>query len=247
MDSPDAAGTLGRLAHEVGRALSTLDGVLAPQRTPSLFFELGLDSPPDLSADTGFAAALARAADAVPGLVAAVDALTDAADEGAVAQALADLLDRIRLLLLAVHGVADALRVATAGSPDAAQLADFAATFAERLLGAALVDHLDAEHPFLRRVLSLLTIVEMDTVLPPGSDVVPVTRRRFHPERAPRWISDPLGVLRDGYGWGADTFDGRTLFGNVADVSAWCLPLSPLAAPLGAAPPVWASYASLFG
>ena len=58
MDSPDSAGTLGRLAHEVGRALSALDGVLTPQHTPSLLFELGLDSPPDLSADAGFAAAL---------------------------------------------------------------------------------------------------------------------------------------------------------------------------------------------
>ena len=225
----DSPGTVAGLAVEVGRALTGLEGMLTPVNLPRLLVELGLDDPPDLSGSPGFVAALADVADQAAGLAPAVAAVADGAggDTVAQAQAVGELLDGIRRVIIALRSLADALEQATAGSPDAAELAGFAATFAERLLGAAVVTYLDIEHPFLRRVLSLLTLVEMEAAAQTDqSELVPLLRRRLHPERVGRWIGDPLAVLRDGYGWGQDSFDGKLLFRNVRDLFDVLVPLA---------------------
>src|SRR5205807_795148 len=102
---------------------------------------------------------------------------------------------------------------------NAAELAAFATTFVERLIESALVVYLDFERPFLRRLLSLLTIVEVDVVSVTVNGVpADEVRRRLFLNRCINLFTDPLAVLHDAYGWGENTFDGGKLFGTIRDV-----------------------------
>ena len=220
----DRAGTLERLAEELGQALAALEALLAPESAALLFAELGLENPPGLPGDGGFGQKLASAAALAAALSSTLEELAGAkGDSLAEARAVAELLDGIRRFLAALREVA-------AGMPQTAEVADLAATFVERLLDVAVVSHLEAAHPFLRRVLSLLTIVEIAAVGTPGAqtdpDTVPLLRRRLHPERIRQLIGDPLAVLREVYGWGSGGFDGKLLFANARDVFDALIPVA---------------------
>ena len=142
-------------------------------------------------------------------------------------QALGALIEGIGRVLDALHDVAVDFERATAAAPDAAELAQFATTLVERLIGSVIVKCLEIEHPLLRRILSLLTVVELQTAtVQVGSDQVEVVRRRLHVDRFSRLISDPLSVLQEGYGWGDSDFDGKQLMSNVRDLFDVLLPLA---------------------
>ena len=224
----DQPGTLDSLARAFGLALASVEGVLTPAGAALLFAQLGLDSPPDLTGDAGFTQSVASAADLAASLTADIAAVTGAdGDDAAQAQAIAQLLEDIKRFTAALHDVASNIERATAQLPNAADLAQFAATFAERLLGAALVDYLETDHPFLRRILSLLTIVEITAVsVQVGQAPTTVLRKRLYLDRISRLINDPLSLLQDVYGWGSASFDGKLAFANSRDVFDTLLPIA---------------------
>ena len=224
----DQPGTVGVLASNLGIALTSLQSLLTAANATRLLAELGLDAPPDLTADSAFIQKLTDAGDQAAALVDDLDALADA-DGGTQAevQALGALIEGIGRVVDALHDVAVDLERATAAAPDAAELAQFAATLVERLIGSVIVKSLEIEHPLLRRILSLLTVVELQTAtVQVGSDQVEVLRRRLHVDRFSRLISDPLSVLQEGYGWGDSDFDGKQLMSNTRDLFDVLLPLA---------------------
>jgi uncharacterized protein DUF6603/galactose oxidase-like protein len=222
----DQPNTLDALATELGAALAGVEGALTPANFTLLLTELGVDNPPDLTADTAFARTLGAAATAATALASSVEELVAADDAAARADAAARIVDGIRGFGEALHALASDFQRATAGLPDAGDLALFAATLVERLVGAAVVGYLDLAHPFLRRVLSLLAIVEMRPVGVQPDDVPPVVRRVLHLDRLTRLVTDPLGVIREVYGWGDATFDGRLLLASARDVFDVLVPVA---------------------
>ncbi|MER5447156.1 DUF6603 domain-containing protein [Streptomyces sp. NPDC002764] len=224
----DRPSTLDVLAAELSVALAALEGALTPANLTPLLIELGLTSPPDLTADAAFGRTVADAATAAGALASGVDELV-AADDGAPRAAAATrLLVAVRRLVVALDAVASDFRRATANLPNAGELAQFAATLTEHLLGSAVVGYLELGHPLLLRVLSLLTIVEtaLVGVASDADDEPPLVHRALHLDRAGRLTSDPFAVLRAGYGWGDTTFDGKALLARARDLFD---PLDPIA------------------
>jgi hypothetical protein len=221
-------GTMDALTKELGLALASLEGLLTPANAPQLLAELGIDNPPDLTGDDGFSQSLIKAGELAAALVPDIE---EAANAGVgtlpEAQAIARLLSDIQQFIVALHEVATELQRATASLPDATALAQFALMFAERLSGAAVISYLETEHPFLRRILSLMTIIEIETASVQVNQVsTTVLRRKLHLERIGRMFTDPLSVLQEVYGWGGSTFDGTLLFANLRDVFDALLPIA---------------------
>ena len=52
-------------------------------------------------------------------------------------------------------------------------------------------------------------------------------RRRLHPERLPKLLSDPLGLIEAGYGWGRNDFNATRFLQRVSELFE---PLDPIAA-----------------
>jgi hypothetical protein len=218
---PDERGTLEILAGEIGLALGSLEGALTPDNFASLLLGMGLDAAPDLTGDAAFMQRLDSAVQRAQGLSAAVDALNAArasGDDAAALQAVSQLVTSIVGLVTSLKALADDFARATAALPNAAPLQALALDLAELLLGDAVVAYLDIAHPFLRRILSVLSVIEIDTTLLDdlGFDA-PVVRRRLHLDRLGRVLSDPASIFRDAYGWGS-AFDAAALFATVRDV-----------------------------
>jgi uncharacterized protein DUF6603 len=226
----DQPGTLETLATELGVALSSLEGVLTPQNAAALFVELGLDAAPDLTGDAGFTQKLDNAAQRAGALVPAIDAISEARDGNndlAAVQAVRDLLTAIAGLATALDEIAADLVRATPALPQAADLQAFALTFVGRLLGDAVVSYLETAHPFLRRVLSSLAIVEINTAtITVGDATTTIARKKLRLDRVTRLLNDPLSVFHEAYGWGANGFDGKALFANARDVFDTLVPIA---------------------
>jgi len=224
----DQPGTIDAITRELGLALASLEGVLRPANASQLFAELGVDHPPDLTGDDGVSESLVKAGGLAAVLVPDIDEVAKAgAGTLQESQAITRLLEDIQLFIAALHEVATELGRATASLPDATALAQFALIFVERLSGAAVVDYLETEHPFLRRIFSLMTIIEIETASAQVNQVsTTVLRKKLHLERLSRLFSDPLSLLGEVYGWGDSTFDGKLLFANLRDVFDVLLPIA---------------------
>lgn len=228
----DERGTLDQLADELGSALAAIAELLEVEKFSDLLLELGLENPPSIGGDTQFVQKLSDAGTQCLALEAAVDDLTDQVekkDTGGILNAIAKIIEAIAKLIVDLEAVATDLKRATAGSPDAANIAAFAGLFVERLLEAALVRYLEEAHPIIQRILALLTIIEV-TPLPPLEDPsvswtddaemvvgeadppAPFARRRLYLERFGQFFQDPLGLFTTAYKWGDPAFDGKRLF-----------------------------------
>jgi len=221
---------LESLAGELGLALSCLESVLTPENATILFAELGLDAAPNLAGDIGFTQKLENAAQRAGALFPAIETLSNARESNndlATLQAVGQLLLAIRGLVLALDDLATDFVRATAALPQAADLEAFALTFVDLLLGNAVVNYLELAHPFLRRILSCLAIVEMKPVTVPVDNVpTTVVRKKLHLDRVSRWLTEPGTVFHDVYGWGENGFDGNALLANVRDVFDALFPIA---------------------
>ena len=218
----EQSSTLEDLACELGVALYSVEGALSTLNPALLLAQLGLDIPCDLSADTAFAQTLDRTAQGAGALAPTIQALMAAretGDDAGVATALGQLLAAIRELATSLNDLAADFTRATATLPQAADFKAFAQTLVERLLGNALVHHLEMTHPFLRRLLTCLTVLETTTTtMTIDGDERTVTRSRLHLDRIGQLLNDPLPVFQNAYGWGNAGFDGVALFTNVREL-----------------------------
>ena len=212
----DTPGTLERLAAEIGVALAPLELLLTPENLPRLFLELGLDAAPDLAGNAGFGQALSQVLQKLQAMDDAVTALLDAADQDDSTQTLAasaQAIQAIAAFAASLDSVATSIRNA------APELASFAETFVERLLGDSVIRYLELTHPFVLRVLALAGIAEL-IPLEVTLDGAPVSilRRQLHLDRVSQVVLDPMSAAQTTYGWGTETFDSLTFFLRVRDV-----------------------------
>src|SRR4051812_49097432 len=85
----DGTGTLESIAQEVGRALASLETLLAPENLPTLLVELGLDTAVSVGGDAAFVQKLQPAADKAAEIGPQLDVVATAADSGDDAQLIA--------------------------------------------------------------------------------------------------------------------------------------------------------------
>lgn len=226
----DQPGTLESLAGELGLALSSLEGALTPENLATLFVELGLEAAPELTGDPAFTQTLEKASQRAAALFTAIEDLAKAREtenDVAVVQALRSLLAAIDGLITSADQVSADFVRATSTLPEASDLKNFALTLVERLLGDAVVGYLEVAHPFLRRILSLLAVIEVSTIIVTvDEEPTPLTRKRLHLKRLSQFVKDPLAVFHEAYGWGDSGFDGKALFANMRDVFDTLIPIA---------------------
>ncbi len=215
-----APGTLEALGGELALIFRPLEDRFGDAEV--MFAELGLRPPEELVAAPALANALGQAITSVialPALVAQLNAAIDAEDADAITSAGIALIDEIEDTVEGIAGVAGALDSLTnsLGGLSAAQrdeLRAFAGAFAERIMALLLVEFIEHRYKQLFVIFLAAGAIEIDDVIagPDGSFQVPHQRKRIHFDRVLRLVTDPIGLLREVYKWGAADFDGLALF-----------------------------------
>lgn len=152
-------------------------------------------------------------------MIAQLVAAIDAGDAGAITSAGLALIDKIKDAvqgIASVAGALDALATSFAGLTPAQrdELRAFAQAFAERVMGHLLFDYVERRFRPAFVTLFAAGAIELVDVAggPAGSLAAAHQRKVVHFDRILRLVTDPLGLLRDVYRWGAADFDGLALF-----------------------------------
>jgi hypothetical protein len=134
-----------------------------------------------------------------------------AAQYTALAANVADLLDDLHALPGQLQAQLPASFTAATG---------FHTEFPRRLVDALIHSLMVRGSRRMEPVLRLLGIVEVtDQPADPTKFQPAYVRRTIHWDRFGRLVGDPAGLMRDVYGWGTPTFDGRVLLDNVMHLS----------------------------
>ena len=210
------AGTLERIALEVGQALQPLEQRLASANVIPLFAELGLQFPPQLlqgSVVTTVNAA-ATAAGQLSATITQLSSDIEAGNTAGILQQGLKLTQQIASVITALENLRPAIIGVSGGlGMNAVEVTDFAQKLPSRLLGYALITRLESLQPGVAAIGGLLGL--FDYVEKPGIPGDP-THPRFisrdlQLSRLGDILSSPANVLRTQTGWGDPGFDGTLL------------------------------------
>jgi hypothetical protein len=218
--------TVERVALELGQALQPLAARLESGQVLDLFVELGLEFPPSLTGIGALATALGDAVTAIEQLPAVIEQLRAAIRDEQPAQivaAAAQLIGLIAQVIAALDQIAaalDSVAGSVGGGIDPDEVRAFAADLGTRLVEFTVVTYLEGQYPIVVALLRLLGVVEITDV---GRDRarpyrVVFRRKRLHLERLGDLFTDPAGLVRDLYRWGAPDFDGVLLLERLREV-----------------------------
>jgi hypothetical protein len=211
---PNSAGTIERIAAELGVALAPLEEVLGPQ----LFDRLGVTLPYVLKGNNGIQDKFTAAANTIKNLrpkISALAAAISADDTGQIISASANLIGTFGELVVRFKEAGDAIHNAAVTLPAADKNAvqDLAAEMSQRVLEYMAVGYLHEKFPNLTSVINLLGIIDMEHEPPSGLEISNVPRdiipRRLYLDRFPKLFFDPAGFLDDVYKWGGAPADFR--------------------------------------
>jgi hypothetical protein len=221
------AGTVELLALELAKVLEPLESALTSGEILQLFSDLGLELPPVLASQPGFADALSSAAAGVEQLTplaAQLAAAIEAEDAGRIVQLAVQIIGIFTTLVPAIETIATELANVAGSLPgvDPNDVTDFAADLAVRLLDYSVTGYLRDYRPILLQILALLGIVEIvhDSGVPGDPTKPPHVKRNLRLEKIADLLGDPEAHLRATYGWGDATFDGPLLLERIHDVLA---------------------------
>ncbi|GMV49563.1 MAG: hypothetical protein AMXMBFR67_11060 [Nitrospira sp.] len=214
-------GSLEQLAGELARVFEPLVQRAETGTLDEVLPWLGLRSyelEPDATAlDNALTATATAAAELTPLINDLAQAVTQD-DRAAIAATVAVLLQQLRATLQGIEGVVRALQTlgndATLSPRHKTELAAFAGLLPERLLHRLVADYLEVRFPQVALLLLGTGAIEVvdEPGLPEGSLQGPYVRKTLHLTRLLQLFTDPTGLLREVYGWGAPSFDGLTLF-----------------------------------
>lgn len=210
------AGTLEKLAQQVGLALQPLESELTSANIIPFLAELGLQFPPQLLQGS-FLTALNQGAAAAGSLSSSLVQLSTAIendDEGAIASAGLQVLQQISAIISALQQLGTELNnLAGTLGMDAGEVSAFAQSLAENLLGYLLISYLETVTPTLVGVANLLGA--LDYLPNPGNPGDPThppfITRKLQLARFGKAVTNPQDALQILYNWGSPTFDGDTL------------------------------------
>lgn len=219
------AGTLEKLAQELGQALQTIEPRLAPDQIESFLAELGIGLPAGLGAEAQFAGAVgATVADigAAAPLVAALISAISGGNAAAIVSAAAQIVQQAGKVFNDFSQASTSLHNAAGGASgltpaQITNLENLAAQLARRLLDYAIVEYLRSKAAGLVSTLNLIGIIDDDPVpgAPDDPTAPPYHARVLHLERVFDLFTKPQQYLQETFGWGANTFDGSVLFRKV--------------------------------
>jgi hypothetical protein len=223
---PDSAGTVERVALELGNALRELQRVLAPDHTLETLAQFGVAFPPQLLADPGFETARSvtvKATEDLDGAIADLRAAIAAENTGAI------VIHGIRVLEAANRtrtAFADLQAQLLSVGPTmpgvtAAQIAELTTNFPEKLFNFLVTEQLDTV-PAVGATLTMLGLVDRTYhPAPPGSPSATsyeTSTLRF--DRLGPLLTGPEKHFSDLYDWGLGSFDGSKLLPAVAQLVA---------------------------
>ncbi len=216
-----AIGSLEQLAGELARVFDPLVQRVESGTLDDVLPWLGLrvfELEPDTTALTDALTATAAAAVELDPLIHDLAQAVAQDDRAAIASSVATLLQQLRAMLQGIEGIGLALQTLgndTSLSPQhKTELAAFAQVFPERLLHRLVADYLELRFPQVTLLLLGTGAIEVvdEPGLPEGSLQGPYVRKTLHLNRLLQLFTDPAGLLREVYGWGAPSFDGLPLF-----------------------------------
>ncbi|MBA5864634.1 MAG: hypothetical protein GDA65_18290, partial [Nitrospira sp. CR1.1] len=216
-----AVGSLEQLAGELARVFEPLVQRAETGTLDDMLPWLGLrvfEMEPDTTALTDALTATATAAAELDPLINDLAQAVTQDDRAAIASTVAALLQQLRATLQGTERVVQALQTlgndAALSPQHKTELAAFARLFPERLLHRLVADYLEVRFPQVALLLLGTGAIEVvdEPGLPEGSLQGPYVRKTLHLPRLLQLFTDPAGLLREVYGWGAPSFDGLTLF-----------------------------------
>ncbi len=219
------AGTLERIARELGQALAPLEERLAGGPA-ELLAAIGVRLPASIATQAQVVAAttttVSRAAALAPDLAQLIAAI-DADDEAQIIARGIAVVDGATRVSTALRDLAQAIDTATAAAPlppaDRAALQALLQGLPRRLFDFLIVEYVSRTSQPAVEALTLLGII--DRVFVPGDPANPFAppfeRRELRLDRLGSLLSDPVQYLQATYRFGAPDFDGRALFVRIRE------------------------------
>jgi hypothetical protein len=240
---PDQAGTLERLAVQLGRAVGQLAVNLDDGHALETFAALGVRFPAGFLNEQAITPARSTAAGAADAVDSATAVLADTIRTGtpaAIVAAGTALLTGVGSTFTAVDALGDQIRRHGAALPgiDQQQVDELTSGLRRKLFDQVLVAAADRASPVTAAFLLLTGII--DRVHHAGDPANPAkpeyeeVRVRF--DQLIPLLTDPAGRLRARYGWGDPASDGVALLNGLHDALA-LMGLPALLTPEAAAPP----------
>jgi hypothetical protein len=211
-------GTLEFLAQQVGLALQPLEAQLAPANIIPFFEELGLKFPPQLASQSGFMSAVGDASSAAGALTALLTQLsTDIGnqDDEAIVKDGVQLIGQIGKIVSALSAIGTQLGNISSALPGLtqAEVATFAANFAEGCLSYSLIFYFETNYPGFVGVANLIGVVNYahNPGTPGDPTHPPYVVRSLQLSNIAKVFSGPADLLRTLFDWGSPSFDGTKL------------------------------------
>ena len=216
------AGTLEKIAQELGQALEPLGPLLAPGEIESFLAELGIGVPPGLGAEAQFAGDIGTAVvdlgAAAPILAALISAIS-AGTAGPIVSTAAQLIEQIAKIIAAFELASTALHNAAGGAAgltpaQVTYLENLAAQLARRLVDYAIIEYLRTRSAGLVSTLNLIGLIDDGVVdgIPGDLTAPPYHARVLHLERLFDLFTNPQHFFEESFGWGDPTFNGVAFF-----------------------------------
>jgi hypothetical protein len=222
----DRAGTLERLALELGSALRRVGALLGPDEVLHTFAEFGVAFPPELLTHPGFSSAqqtTVAAAGALSSDMEQLVAAIEAEDVGQIAASGVQLIEAARGVIASFNDLTAQLQAAGHTLPGVtpAQIAELTTDFPRKLLDFAVVEGLDTV-PAVGATLTVFGLVErtFHPADPANPASVGFETSRLRLDRLGRALTAPAQHFSDLYQWGDPGFDGQALLQAVTDIVA---------------------------
>ena len=229
----EKTGTIELLLSELSKVFQALQTKLAKDNIRGLLAELGLRLPPELENKTAFVNSLDSTMTLVAKLPSLLNQLTtaiEAEDYSQITQAASEIIKLFRNLLSSFDNIGTELQNLGGAFPgiNSTDITAFAQQLPARLAGDAFVSYLEGYYPILTSILSLLGIVEMDTVTGDSVDPVKPTyiKRMIHFDRIFDFLN-PGEAFRSIYKWENAAFKADLLLQRLRDLlSSFALPVA---------------------
>ena len=239
---PSQAGTLERLAQELGLALQPLEQRLAAGQLRGFLNELGIALPNSLASEAQFIGAVGNAASKIGELAPLIAQLVNAISSDNTAQIIStaiEVLTKVAQVLDAFSQASTALHTAASSAggltpAQRAQMQALALELATKLFDYAVIEYLNSKASGVVPSLNIIGLV--DTQIDPGTPgdptAPPYQRHDLHFDRIFDLFLHPDQYLKETFGWGDPSFDGSQLLPRVeALIAATDMPVTIIRAP----------------
>jgi hypothetical protein len=217
------AGTLERLAQQLGLALQPLESQLTSANIIPFLAELGLQFPTQLTSQPALMSAVnsgSTAAGALPALLSqlATDITND--DEAGIVQDGVKLIQQIGTIISALENIGTQLGNVASSLPgmNGGEVGTFAQNLAGNLLSYLLISYVENIEPGAVGGANLLGIVDYipNPGVPGDPTHPPFISRVLQFSKLGNLLTSPQDLLQTLYGWGSSSFDATSLMPRLA-------------------------------